>query len=155
MGVGLRDDGTNLILTASITRDPRPDVADDEYSFVLRTVFDKDALAEIPIDQDHVISGEASWPDTGLDSVFPSDVTFVGGGSHIAAIQQMYFVRSCGFCGAIAGSHTIQGSLRLTANRTSHLTGLIEARIEGGLPGSAGTMQLYDLTLTFDLDVAE
>lgn len=152
-GARLADAGPKMVLVASGSRDPLPDVADDEYTDILRIRFDKVALAELAVDQDHLVSGTASFEETFLDMVQSTDVTFVSDDSHIAAIEHAYFLRGCGFCGAIDSEQSIRGTLRLARNTATHLGGMIEVRVEGFVPGTLATN--HDITVTFDLAISE
>jgi len=150
----LRDEALQWVLRAANYADPVPDGVDDEYADVLRIVLGKEALAELVIDEDYPISGVASWPETGLDSIiqYLDQVSFGSSQLHTVVIEHIFFYRVCGFCGTPAGAQRIQGKLRLTTNAAPRLVGLIEVLIRGDVPGLYEDAQLHELTLVFDLD---
>ena len=147
--VELKDEGPQLVLYASSSRDD-PSIADDERWYYLWIVFDAVALADLATGQDDPISGEGSWTRSERSGVVrPEELTFTGKGLHTATIEEMFFRHCRGGCwiNLDGGVQTIQGNLHLTVNDAPRLAGVIEVRVEGDVPGIDGT---YDLTLRFD-----
>ena len=151
----LREEGPEVVLRGE-NYSNYPDIADDEYGDVLWVAFDAQGLGELATDQDYPISGEGSWVEPGWE-ITPNDVTFTGDGLHTVAVLNVFFHRSCYWCSGDhdAGAQSIQGTLRLTVNEATRLAGIIEVRVEGDVPGTYDSHQLYELTLTFDQSYAD
>ena len=150
--IALKEIDSQLVLWAWNTRDPIPDAADDEYSDALRIVFDRDALDELAIDQDHPISGEGSWTSTS-GGIYPGEVTFIPTETHTAAVDHMLFTHQRFGCideDYDFGAQTFQGTLNLTTIAEGQLAGAIEVRVEGDVPCTDNLHQFYELTLVFD-----
>ena len=154
------EDEPQQVLSATNTRDPLPDFADDEHWDNLRIEFDRDVLLiGLALDQDHPISGEGSWSTASGDTVTWLDVTFVGTELHTPAIEHIFFAREWFGCGTVGGAdpgaQTMGGTLRLAASTMTRLAGVIEVRVEGDVPCTDNDHQYFDLTLKFDLGPGE
>jgi len=155
--VELTDEGSLLALRARNFYDPVPDGEFDEVSFSFEVAFDKDALAALATEQEHVISGQASWdPPDRVRELSLDDVVFTGDGSHTPAVDRALFVTGHPWpCyPKQVGSQILRGTLRLYTNTTAGLAGIIDLRVEGDVPGECTDLNFYDsydLTLTFDV----
>lgn len=142
-------DGTDPLVLRTCSKDPTPQIADDEVTLCLSLQLDAAGLSGAGASATLRITGEAQLPEP----IGPTPATFIGTSGHSPVITTAWATVGC-YAPRLQGPFVqqLQGRLELSKNTAERLAGRVVLAVEGQLDVTAcGTFTSADFDFRFDV----